>query len=133
MTQNKNEKSLKQGELILLYLGIWVLSVSAFWVLKYIINPFFYYVVVLFLVLPSSTFVISIKIGENGCFGKWKWIVSVLSGIMHGGCWMATFGYANTLETGKINFPDVAQIIFVSVLSVIGILIGVFARGVKSE
>ena len=132
MTQNKNEKSLKQSELLLLYLGIWVLSVSTFWVLKYFINPFFYYLVVLFLVLPSSTFVISIKIGENGCCGKWKWVISILFGIMHGGCWMATFGFANTLETGRFNLPDINQMVFVAVLSMIGIVIGVFARRTKN-
>lgn len=133
MVQNKKEKSFNQRKLCLSYLGIWVLSVGIFWIFKNFISPLIYYVFILFLLLPGAAVVISIIFGKNGYWGNWKWIIPVFVGIMNGGCWMATFGFANTLETGRFNLPDINQIIFVAVLSAIGILIGACVRKVKNR
>ena len=123
--------------LIMTYLGIWAISLIAFWFFTDGSDAMGYSILFLWILLPVTTFIISLLIGENNCFDNWKWLYSILFGIMYMLAEYATFGAANMSAFNKINMPDFKMLIAGVIISLFGLGIGTmvnyFQKRTKSK
>ena len=83
-----------------------------------------YSIMYLGILLPVATFVISLLIGKNNYWGKWKWGSAFIFGIMYMFAEYATFSTANMITFDKFNVPDFGMILAGMIISIIGMEIG---------
>ncbi|WP_336011296.1 helix-turn-helix domain-containing protein [Fusobacterium polymorphum] len=103
----KSKAKLSKVILIATYLGIWAFALIIFWLFTNGSDAMGYSFVFLWIILPFSTFVISLLIGKNNYWGNLKWTVPVVFGIMHMLAEYATFSISNMIANlfTKINVP----------------------------
>ncbi|MDD3417215.1 MAG: hypothetical protein PHY47_25005 [Lachnospiraceae bacterium] len=126
---------IKLSKLILItsYLAVWVISLIVFWYFTSGSDAMGYGIVFLWVLLPCTTFVISILIGKNDYWGKYKWITSIAFGVMYMLAEYATFSAANMISFDKVNMPQFSMIFIGAVISIAGLEIGVGIRRFKSK
>lgn len=129
----KSKAKLSKVILIATYLGIWAFALIIFWLFTSGSDAMGYSFVFLWIILPVSTFVISLLIGKNNYWGNLKWIVPVVFGIMHMLAEYATFSISNMIANSftKINVPHYELILIGAFISVIGVGIGSLVSHVK--
>lgn len=129
----KSKAKLSKVILIATYLGIWAFALIIFWLFTSGSDAMGYSFVFLWIILPVSTFVISLLIGKNNYWGNLKWIVPVVFGIMHMLAEYATFSISNMIANSftKINVPQYELILIGAFISVIGVGIGSLVSHVK--
>ena len=110
--------------LIVIYLVIWAIALIAFWFFTDGSDAMGYGVMYLWVLLPVTTFILSLLIGRNGYWGKLKWLSAILFGVMYMLAEYATFSAANMKAFGTINVPDVGMILVGGIISAIGLGIG---------
>ena len=121
----KSHSRLSKLSLVLTTLGIWALSVLAFWLVESGTDASGYSLAVMWGVLPVTFFSASFIMGVYDYFGKAKWIAPLLFGIMH-----SLSGHASmiTLDDNaykQIIWPDFAKIPIGLIISLAGLVIGV--------
>lgn len=89
--------------------------------------------VFLWIVLPVSTFVISLMIGKNNYWSKWKRLVPIVFGIMHMIAEYATFSMRNMIAFNRINMPQFERILVSAFISLIGLWIGHYIHCKKAK
>lgn len=129
----KSKAKLSKVILIATYLGIWAFALIIFWIFTSGSDAMGYSFVFLWIILPVSTFVISLLIGKNNYWSNLKWIVPVVFGIMHMLAEYATFSISNMIANSftKINVPHYDLILIGAFISVIGVGIGSLVSHVK--
>ncbi len=110
--------------LVLSYLVIWAVAIIAFWCFTDPQNGIGYSLTYFYIILPVTTFVVSLLISRNNYWGKFKWLGSVGFGIMYMLSEYATFSMANNIEFHKVNIPEFPMILNGAVISLIGMGIG---------
>lgn len=80
--------------------------------------------VFLWILLPVTTFVVSLLIAANNYWGRYKWIGVLIMGGMYMLAEYATFSVANMVAFSKINLPEFSMIIIGAVISLLGMGIG---------
>lgn len=120
----KNKNHLSRLILVIAYLFIWVFSLIVFWFFTSGSNVMGYSFIFLWILLPSTTFVVSLLIGKDNYFGKWKWLSTIIFGIMYMLAEYATFQLANMMTFHKINLPSWELILIGAIVSAIGLGIG---------
>lgn len=130
----KSKVKLSKAVLIAAYLGIWAFALLTFWFFIHGSDAMGYSLVFLWIVLPVSTFVISLLIGKNNYWGKLKWTAPAAFGIMHLLAEYATFSMRNMIAISftRINVPHFELILIGAFFSVIGLGIGSLANQTKS-
>lgn len=123
----KSRSDLSKLILILTYLGIWTISLASFWLFSRG-DALGHTIMFLYGVLPVTTFVISLLIGKNNYWGKWKWACAAVLGVMYMLADYMTFRAANMIAFGKVNIPELEMIIVGAIISLLGIMIGVAVR-----
>lgn len=118
---------------IVVYLAIWALSLIVFWLFTSGSDAMGFGIMFLWVLLPITTFVISLLIGKNNYWGKWKWLSVIVFGIMYMLAEYATFSTANMVAFGKINMPELGMIPVGAIISLIGLGIGVGIYRLKSK
>ncbi len=118
---------------IVVYLAIWALSLIVFWLFTSGSDAMGFGIMFLWVLLPVTTFVISLLIGKNNYWGKWKWLSVIVFGIMYMLAEYATFSTANMVAFGKINMPELGMIPVGAIISLIGLGIGVGIYRLKSK
>ena len=131
----KSQKKLSLTILLATYLGIWAFALIVFWFFISGSDAMGYSLVFLWIILPVTTFVISLLIGKNNHLGKGKWITPIAFGVMHMLAEYATFSVRNMIEVEftKINVPHFELILIGAFFSVIGLGIGSLAYHMKSN
>ncbi len=117
--------------LIITYLAIWALSLVVFWLFTSESDAMGYSIMFLWVLLPVTTFVLSLLIGKNNYWGKWKWLSAVAFGIMYMLAEYATFSAANMVSFSKLNVPDFTMIPIGAIVSLFGLGIGVVINRMK--
>lgn len=107
---------------------VWIFPIALFWLFKGVINPILYSIIFLHGWYNIFALLISFLIGKRDYFGRFKWIVPFVIGVMNAATHPATFGLANTIVSGNINLIDIRDVINHTILSIIGLLLGVFAH-----
>ena len=69
--------------LVLIYLGIWILSLLSFWFWTPADQVMGYVLLYLYILLPAAAFTVSLLICLYSCFGKWKWLWIIPSGVLY--------------------------------------------------
>ena len=123
-SKNKFSKLL----LLLTYLLIWAISLIAFWFFTDGSDAMGYSIMYLWIVLPVTTLIVSILIGNNNYWGKAKWFSSFVMGILYMLAEYATFSAANMTAFHKINSPEWSLLVIGTIISLIGLIIGNIAR-----
>lgn len=131
MVKSKNKLSMLI--LVVTYLLIWSVSLIEFWFFISGSDAMGYSFMFLWILLPITTFVISLLIGKNNYWGKWKWLSSFILGIMYMLAEYATFQFANMIAFNKINTPDWGMVFVGAAISAIGLGIGTVINHRKSK
>ena len=129
----KSRRRLSLIILIAVYLGIWAFSLISFWLLGSGSDALGYSLMYLYFLLPVTTFVISLLIGRNDYCGKWKWISSLVFGVLYMLAPYATFSTANMIRFDKLNAPQWGVLIAGVILSLFGMGIGHLIYCVRSK
>ena len=120
----KSRNKLSGLLLVLTYLVIWSISIIVFWFFTSGSDAMGYSLMFLWILLPITTFVVSLFIGRNTYWGKWKWLTPIAMGVMYMLAEYATFQFSNMMAFDKINTPSWGMILAGSVISAIGMSIG---------
>jgi Predicted transcriptional regulators len=129
----KSKDKLSKLILVSTYLVIWSISLIVFWFFISSSDGMGYSFMFLWVLLPITTFVISLLIGKSNCWGKYKWISALTFGVMYMLAEYGTFSAANMVAFNKINMPQWEMIIFGTIISVIGLAIGTAIRKLKTK
>ena len=131
----KSQKKLSLTILLATYLGIWAFALIVFWFFISGSDAMGYSLVFLWIILPVTTFVISLLVGKNNHPGKGNWITPIAFGVMHMLAEYATFSVRNmiAIEFTRINVPHFELILIGAFFSVIGLGIGSLAYHIKSN
>lgn len=116
--QDKRKRT--RNILISVYVGIWTASVLLFWGFTGDSDAMAYGFLVFWIVLPVSTFVLSLLLSKNACGSYIKWLGILGFGFMYMMADYVTYKLANTIAAGRMNMPDAAAFAAGTVLSLIG-------------
>ena len=109
---------------ILSYLLIWAVAMIVFWFFTSGSDAMGYSLMFLWIILPVTTFVVSIVIGKNDFWKKGKWAFTLFFGVMYMLAEYGTFKMANNIAFDKLNAPDWGMIVAGAIISAIGMLLG---------
>ncbi len=129
----KSKGKLAKLILTVSYLTVWAIALIAFWFFTDASDAMGYGIMYLWVLLPVTTFVLSLLIGLNNYWGKLKWLSAIIFGVMHMLAEYATFNAANMKEFGTINLPDFWMVLFVGIVSAIGLGIGTAIKRIKQN
>ena len=99
----KSRNKLSAIILIAVYLGIWTLSLLSFWMFDSGSDALGYSIMYLWILLPVTTFVVSLIIGINNYWGHKKWFIAIGFGVMYMLAEYGTFSAANMISFGKLS------------------------------
>lgn len=131
VVESKNK--LSKMIIISAYLIVWAISLIAFWFFIDDFQALGYSIMYLMILLPVTTFIVSILIGRNNYWGKLKWLAPLVLGIMYMLAEYSTFSAANMAEFQKINLPNFEMIFIGAGVSIVGIVIGMAIRKYVKE
>ena len=109
---------------ILSYLLIWAFAMIVFWFFTDGSDAMGYSLMFLWIVIPVTTFVVSVVIGKNSFWGRAEWAFALFFGEMYMLAEYGTFKMANNIAFDKLNAPDWGIIIAGAAISAIGMLLG---------
>lgn len=121
--------------LVMGYFIIWAIAIIAFWCFTDEQDGMGYSLMYLWIVLPVTTFVVSLLLSRYNYWDKWKWLGSIGLGVMYMLAEYATFSMANNIACNKINIPDFMMIPTGLIISLVGMGIGhlIYLRKCKSD
>lgn len=120
----KSRNKLSKLVLIMTYLVIWAVSLIVFWLFMDPAGALGYSLMFLWLLLPVTTFVLSLLIGRNNFWGKWKWLSAAAFGLMYMLADYATFKAVNMVSNGIFRMPDFIMLFAGAIISILGLGIG---------
>lgn len=129
----KSKNKLSKIILLAIYLGIWTFSLISFWVFCRGSDALGYGIMYQWILLPLTTFVVSLIIGKNNYWGHWKYFFTIIFGIMYMFAEYGTFSAANMVTFNKINSPEFIMIPMGAAISLVGMGTGVGIRYVGSQ
>lgn len=118
-----SRQKLSKLVLVTAYLVIWAVAIIVFW-LGGRADAMGYSIVVFYLVLPISTFILSIFIGREDGWANYKWIMLLFFGLMYMLASYATFSLANMAAFETFNVPELTEMLPGILCAAAGILIG---------
>ena len=129
----KNKKKLSNVILAAVYLGIWSFALLVFWFFTDGGDAMGYSLMFLWLLLPVTSFVISLLAAKLQALGIWKWIIPAAMGLMYMLAEYATFSAANMISFDKVNSPAWGMLPAGAAISAAGILIGFVLRRMQEK
>lgn len=127
----KSKEKQSKRVLIATYLTIWMLGLIVFWFFTSGSDAMGYSLMFFWILLPVTTFVISLLIGINHYWGRCKWGVVVVFGFMYMLAEYVTFSAANVIYIHKVKVPEISMILTGSIIALAGMGIGTFIRFLK--
>ena len=131
----KSKQKLTKMMQIGIYVMLWAACLVWFWLGQGSDGGFAmgYSLITFYFILPVSTFIISILIGKDISWGKWKWLMPFFFGVMYSLENFGTFLMANNIACGNQNIPAIEDAIPGFIISLIGLLIGILFRRCKAK
>ena len=109
---------------ILSYMLVWAIAMIVFWFFTSGSDAMGYSLMFLWIILPVTTFVVSIVIGKNDFWKKGKWAFTLFFGVMYMLAEYGTFKMANNIAFDKLNAPEWGLVVAGVIISAIGMLMG---------
>ena len=130
-SQNKKVKIIS----ILSFVIIWIASILLFWFVMPSGDEMAYSILVFYFALPLSNLVVSSIIGLDRSWGKYRFLASIVFGLIQMLTGTLTFDLANTISHGNINPPEITLFLIGFVISAMGLGVGYITlkRKHKSE
>lgn len=128
----KSKERLSKLILLLVTLGIWGLSVIAFWLVESGMDAFGYSLSVMWIVLPVMFFAVSFVIGFRNYFGKWKWLAALGFSLMYTLSGYTTSIVVDDVMYQSVMWPDFTKLPIGLIISLAGLLLGVLIRKRKN-
>ena len=125
-TVKSNEKKSVLA-LVLTTLGIWALSLLAFFLVYAGVDRYGYGMIVSWAVLPVTFFVSSFIIGVRDYWGKLKWIAAPVFSLMYSLSGFSTYVASEHEAMLSVIWPDFAKLPIGLVISLAGLAAGVYA------
>ena len=119
--------------LIVVYLGIWTLSLLSFWMFDSGSDALGYSIMYLWILIPVTTFIVSLIIGINNYWGYKKWFIAAGFGVMYMLAEYGTFSAANIISFSKLNVPEFVMIPIGAGISLLGIGLGAGVKYLASQ
>ena len=119
--------------LIVVYLGIWTLSLLSFWMFDSGSDALGYSIMYLWILMPVTTFIVSLIIGINNYWGYKKWFIAAGFGVMYMLAEYGTFSAANIISFSKLNVPEFVMIPIGAGISLLGIGLGAGVKYLASQ
>ena len=129
----KSKEKLSKRILICIYLGIWALSILTFWLFTGEQDGIGYSLMVLYCIIPITTFILSFIIGKDKSWDFARYFMPIFFGVMYMLVEYATFSLANMTSFSKFNLPEFSMIVSGAVISYIGILFVLVANRIKNK
>jgi transcriptional regulator with XRE-family HTH domain len=129
----KSRQKLSKLIQIISYLLIWAMVIIWYWMGGADEDAMGYSLVVFYMLLPISTFVISVFIGKDSGWANYKWMMLLFFGFMYMLAAFATFALGNTVATGNVNYPEITDTLPGILCSTFGMLIGTIVGAVKKR
>ena len=130
----KKNKRISLRALVSIYLGLWAASLIVFWLwIEKTMLAAEYCLIDFYIIMPIATFVVSLIIGKNNYWGKWKWVSSIVVGIM---CMLLVYFTINTgymISQSKIIMPFVEWFYGGGIISLIGLAIGTLIGRIRKK
>ncbi len=120
----KSKNKLSAIILLAVYLGIWALSLLSFWIFNSGSDAMGYSIMYLWILLPVTTFIVSLIIGINNYWGHKKWFAAIGFGLMYMLAEYGTFSAANMISFSKINWPELIMLPMGAAISLLGMGLG---------
>ncbi|MCD8005905.1 MAG: helix-turn-helix domain-containing protein [Oscillospiraceae bacterium] len=120
----KSKRNIGKLIIIATYLIIYAIAMILFWCVADGSDAMGYSLIIFYFVLPITTFVLSILIGTNDYWGRWKWLSAVIFGVMYTFAEYATFRLVNTIAFGDFNLPNLTLWLAGAIISLAGLEIG---------
>lgn len=118
-----------------IYVVLWTACLIWFWVGRSN-DPTFapaFSIMTFYLILPITTFILSIIIGKDESWGKFRWFMVCFFGGMQSLMGYGTFKMANTLAFGNQHYPTIEDAIPAIVISALGMGIGLLIQKHKNK
>lgn len=119
-----------------IYLLLWAACLVWFWIGKNNDPALFapaFSLMTFYIILPIATFVISILIGKDESWGRYRWFMALFFGIMNSLEAFGTFKMANTLAFGNQHYPSMEDAIPAIIISFVGMGIGLSVKKRKDK
>lgn len=116
---------------VMVYLGVWAASMLTFWLEGSSGDAAGYALLVFYLILPVTTFVISIFIGKDDGWANTRWLMLLFFGVMYMLAEYGTFSLANMITFDKVNLPSLTDMLPGILCSAAGMLFGTAISAVK--
>lgn len=129
----KNKKQLTAVVLAVAYLAIWAMSLLVFWLLMDSGDAMGYSLIFLVILLPVTTFVISLLASRLLERKRWIWTIPAVMGILYMLAQYATFSTANMIAFDKIKLPQWELLFIGAAISAAGMLAGAALRKMKAK
>lgn len=111
--------------IIISYLAVWAASLIIFWLFMDSSGALGFGLMFLWSLIPVTAFVLSLLIGVNNYWGKWKWLFPVFFGVMHMLADFSTFKMANIIANdGRMLAPDYIMGLIGTAVSLVAMCIG---------
>lgn len=114
--------------LLAVYLAVWAFSLIMFWCFTGSGDAMGYSILFLWLLLPVTTFLISLLLGCNGAVraAKWKWLLPAAFGLLYMLAEYGTFSLANMIsnEYSHFNLPNISMLFRGALYSLAGLALG---------
>lgn len=114
--------------IVLAYSAVWLSSLALFWCFTGATDGMAYALLVLWFLLPLTTFIVSLVIGKQDLWGTRNRLAPPIFGFLYMLAGYATFPLLNTLTFGRVNLPDLGAWLWGGLLSAAGLALGRFFR-----
>ena len=129
----KSKNKLSRQLIIITYLVIWAFSLIFFWFFTSGSDAMGYSLMFLWILLPVTTFILSLLIGKGDHWRRYKWISPLIFGLMYMLAEYGTFSAANMVSFDKFNLPSLGMIPVGAIISLLGIGLGTGIRKLRSH
>ena len=131
----KSKNKLSKLILVIAYLLIWAFSLIVFWFFISGSDALGFGLIFLWILIPVTTFIISLLIGKNNYWGRGKWFAPIAFGVMHMLAEYGTFSMANMVNISfeRINMPHFELVLVSAIISAVGLGIGSLIYYLKSR
>ncbi len=131
-TVKSNERRSKLT-LILVTLGVWALSVIAFWLAEGGVESAGYGLAVTWAVLPTLFFAAAFMIGHRDWFGRWKWLAAPLFSLMYSCTGHVAAATVEDLMVRTVIWPDFGKLPVGLIVTLAGLGLGLLVRKRQQE
>ncbi len=127
----RQRQKLSKLMLLAVYLAVWALCLLSFWVTRWLggsVDAMGYSLLVLYLILPAATLVLSVWVGRDRAYAETRWLMLLFFGAMYMLAPYATFSLANTLLSGNRHWPELTAMLPGILCAAAGMGIGALLR-----